>query len=165
MRSHMEGFVLLTTFLMLSLLALLVVANMKSVSLYFKMSNHLISSHQDFYRLEAVVNEIGISHLHDCVSSEQDPNRLLEQLRQVQGCDLALFHHTYHYIVSDLGISPCLQINLNSSHHWLISVIDVVLQSHSLQVRVALPEKQGICLEEKSRLITGGIVSWRHLRS
>ena len=163
MKSTSAGFILLTTLFIVSLIALLVIANMKSVSLYFKTNNQVVISHEAFYQLEVVANKIGLSNKDKCLSSVQNPNQLVQALGLSQGCDWVMFNQSYHYLVSDLGLYPCLQIGISSSHHWLVSVMNTASPSHVLQLRWAVPGEKANCLEDKSHQIASGVISWRYM--
>lgn len=175
MISVQRGYILLTTLLMIGILTILVLSLMQSVYLDFKMSNQLTMNHQAFYQLESVAKKI-TNHISEyasqpCVIQEWDPNRVDTVLIRQHGCAISDMQQTelkqtYRYIISDLGVYPCLEIVLDdirySSHHWLISIMSERLPTYFLQIRTATIEQLRACELPNVRKISSGVMSWRY---
>ncbi len=163
------GAVLLTTIIMVAVLAIAVLSLMQAVLLYAKASSHVAINHQEFYQLEAAALEIGFSKqaaVAPCLVRKSSQNEIIKQLLRDDGCVKMVGQRQYHYLVDDLGEHPCLQILRDKlpvgSHHWLISVATA---THViLQLRMAKPETTSECRQVEKRIIYEGVISWRYLQ-
>ncbi len=165
--SH-TGFILLTTMVTMSVLALLVITLRAAVFLSLKMSHQAVKKHDSFYQLESAAFQLNMKHLNKtCVSKESDPNHVIKQILSKTDCTFIFNHKQYVYLISDAGQFPCLpiidhQVTYNS-HHWLLSMRDVLERKDVLQLRIATPELGTPCNEPVVRQIKAGLVSWRYL--
>lgn len=163
-----KGVVLFITMAILLILTLLVLSLMQAILLYVKASNQLKQRHQAFYQLEAVTNQLDALSIEDrrCRVSEQDPNEVIELLQRQHGCTKVVGKQSYRYMVDDLGVYSCLQIKsgtlLQSSHHWLLSVATEGAIFEVLQLRIVRGVDLAPC-DGHRQIISGGVVSWRHL--
>ncbi|MDP3705800.1 MAG: hypothetical protein Q8R24_07800 [Legionellaceae bacterium] len=174
MKTPQRGYILLTTLLMMGIVTILVLSLMQGVYLDLKMSNQLTKTHDEFYQLESsaqkIKNHMSAYTLRPCVIHEWDPNRIDAALLRQQGCRLNDSQtESQRYIISDLGIFPCLEIILEdvgyASHHWLISIMSERRPSYLLQLRTAVPEPESLatCELAQKRSIRAGMISWRHV--
>lgn len=162
------GLVLLTTIIMISILTLLVLSLMQSMLLYLKAHNQVLIKHEVLYQLEAAAYQIAKeTYSSDCVLTNENPNRMLELLLSKRGCVFMEENRQYLYLIDDLGLFPCLQIKsgneIQSSHHWLITVISSTSQHTALQLRVVKLTQAIACKAAEIRWIKKGVVSWRYL--
>ena len=158
MKHRQTGFIFITTLFMISILALLILSLMQSIFLYAKTSNQRINHHQALYQLENVALKLNVKQTSHCVIFNPDFSLPKKLLRDQRGCDWVEAQVIYHYIVSDLGVYPCLYIGSNASHHWLVSIVSSLEPSILLQVRFAMPENKVECQASDSRQIQQGIV-------
>ncbi|MDP3561034.1 MAG: hypothetical protein Q8R83_02500 [Legionellaceae bacterium] len=167
MKIQSQGFILLTTLLMISTVSLLVLSLFQSLFLYFKMSNQWIDNHQAFYQLEDIAEEISQGILagatRSCVFIDHE---LSQRSLNQKGCILEKNNQTYHYAMIDLGLYPCLAILKDkkkfSSHHWLLSVISDHLPEHVLQFRLATIGKPLHNVSSTTGMISVGRMSWQY---
>tara|TARA_R110002126_G_scaffold17798_2_gene68886 strand:+ start:60182 stop:60670 length:489 start_codon:yes stop_codon:yes gene_type:complete len=160
MRERSQGMILLTTLIMLALIASLLFSMMRGTWMYQKLARQTRASHEAFYALEAAASHLehlGFKHVStSCIKKTKDLNQPLHSLRLEQGCVLSYKHQTYRYAVADLGVRVC-------SHHWLIAVAAPALGHEILSIRVARPinKRKKACIT--STEINTGILSWRYL--
>lgn len=155
---------------MISIITMLVLSLMQSVLLYVKVSNQVGANHEALYQLEAAAYHlITANYSSDCIFTGENPNQIVEFLLHNRGCSLIWQHHQYYYLVDDLGLYPCLRAisdkEIQSSHHWLITVFSPTPQPAVLQLRVAKPVRAIQCELSESRQINMGVISWRYLLS
>lgn len=162
-----QGFMLMTTVLMISMISLLVISQMRSIWLYSKLNNQVQASHDKRYALEAAAMSIRLLNQGPCVVNTIDLNQAIDQLLAKKACHWRDFGQDYLYLISYLGEYPCLQITSNnnvfSSEHWLVTVtIDEphAIKQDLLQLRIATPSRQLACNGSK-RSIHAGLISWR----
>jgi hypothetical protein len=153
---------------MITVLTLLILSFMQTVFLYMKICHQIAKQHDDFYELEATAHQLLIDkHTSSCTVKEKDPNQVIAMLWAHQGCAVAKGHHRFSYLISDLGVIPCLHIVSGnehySSHHWLLTVATEPPKHEILQLRMATPVKAMICEWVEARRINEGIISWRYL--
>lgn len=171
MRIRQSGMILLTTILMMVILTLLVLSLMQQVLLYIKVNNQLMIKHDMMQRLEAVAGQLIHANntrlSHDCMGLEQDPNQILHQLLERNGCIFTADNQQYYYFIDDLGRFPCLSIVVgdvtHTSRHWLISIASSIVPHAMLQVRIAEPDEISLCEASKEHFINQGMISWRYL--
>lgn len=164
MNLRSSGFILLTTMMMIVILTLLVMAPLKSVLLYMKAHKAVIESDQMAYNLEQVAYRLADSPFAaDCIVNDVDPNEMRYLLQQLK-CSLKHNNKIYYYIINDLGIYPCLKIDVQgvfySSHHWFIQVLASGSKEQRLNLRIAKPDKALPCELMDQRQIYSGLVSW-----
>lgn len=168
MNKRSAGMILIATITMMTIVTMLVLALMKAVFLSIKATKHIADNHDIFYQLESVAQELIFTKPNpNCIVKNETENHVAEQLFHHEGCTYEKNNYQYHYLIDDLGVYPCLYINVikgkKSSHHWLISVIAANSQRHILQIRVAAVEKAGRCELSVERQINEGILAWRNL--
>ncbi|HBI21345.1 MAG TPA: hypothetical protein DDY37_01955 [Legionella sp.] len=163
--NHLQkGVVLLSTMAMIAVMSLLVLSLMQSVLLYMKANNQLIRQHQVFYAMESLINKLSLTE-PGCVIYSKSPNELIDQVVAHQGCTHKDNQREYTYVIEDLALYPCLQIEtagvIQGSRHWLITIATTALPHVVLQVRIALPAETKPCLLTTMHQIQAGVLSWR----
>jgi hypothetical protein len=150
-----QGFVLLTTLILLALLALLVLSELQLLLLDSKALTLMKKKHQSFLALEAAANHLAfhtdLSNL-SCLYNEQDSKTIHELLLRGKGCHLVHENQRYYFIIADRGLFPCL-----------------------LGISIRASDKQGILELGLARLVKGydcekrrprqgkiGLLSWRY---
>jgi len=166
-RERVQGTVLLTTIIIVSILAILILSMMQAVFLYLKASGHVVVHQQEFYQLEAAAQKIAAfdKPLAHCVVQKINPNDIMSQLLSDKGCVLMVGDQRYQYLIDDLGEYPCLNIaydkRIYGSHHWLISI--ATSESAILQIRLVKRAETPRCKQVEEREVHEGISSWRYL--
>lgn len=167
-----EGMVLLSTMMMLTLLALLVVSQMQMVFLAYKSLNQLVEKHQDFYKLEVVAQQLSANSKQvkaNCLLTEKDPNEIITLLKNGQGCPLSHEQQQFFYLVEKLGLFPCMQTvkeqKTYSTQHWRITVLAKSERFDFLQLRIAKIAPLTACENNQLIFINTGTISWRQLKS
>lgn len=168
MSQREKGMVLLMSIMMISLLTLLVLTLLQAVLLYVKVSQQVTKTHHALYQLEAAAMVL-VKNLPvpDCSYNNEDPNQMLALLLNEGGCAWVYEKETYHYLVDDLGLYPCLKVmsdnRWQSSHHWLITIKSSSPRQSILQLRIVTPSQAITCDGGESRAINQGVISWRNL--
>ncbi len=164
MNRYQVGMVLLTTMMMIGILTMLILTLMQGVLLYIKSNNQMVSNHQLFNHMEAMANKL---NMHDkaCTVHDKNPNQLLALLASHHGCNITDGKRQYAYLLGDLGLFPCLQMEvdeaLHGSRHVLVTIASMQPPKLTLQLRFALPAETPECESSVSHRIHPGVVSWR----
>lgn len=157
-----DGFVLATVMLMLTVMSVLVLANMRWVILYHKRymdlhryQRYMLQFEDSAYALakqfDAFIDPACYMHKHHLVSLEAE-------IRQ-HGCRYA---SNGHYIVEEIGLYPCVRFTpMLSTQHWLLSVMDDRLPHRVLQFRIATPVPVQLCEKNQIVMIERNILSQR----
>lgn len=160
MRERSQGMILLTTLIMLALIASLLFSMMRGTWIYQKLARKTRASHEAFYALEGAAQHLmalDFNHISKrCVNKKRDVNQPLQLLRLEQGCELSYKKQVYRYTLADLGMFSC-------SHHWILAVTAPELGHEILSMRVAksISKKTKKC-RASDEIITG-ILSWRYV--
>ena len=162
--------VLLTTIVMIVVLTMLVLTLMQAIFLYIKVNHQVVRKHDALYALETVAYSLMISEKNkECLVHIEDPNQVIEQLSHQLGCVIHDNGREYHYLIDDLGVFPCLQIQLDekiySSQQWLISVASSPPQQEIMQLRIAKPVMAIACDQGDALQINRGLMSWRRVEA
>lgn len=165
---QLKGTILVTTIIMISILTMLTLTLMQTVFIYLKVSQQVVKNHELFYELETIARVLSSeSYSLDCLLTNEEPNKVLELLRDHYGCHRVVGKHQYDYLIDDLGYFPCLTIVERgkdySSHHWLVNVATNTLPQMMLQLRLAKRAGEMDCQSPSKRQIDPGTVSWRYL--
>lgn len=164
MTRRQTGIVLLTTMMMIVILTLLVLSLMQGVLLYVKGSNQFIANHQTIHQMEVIAGKLDLIN-NACVVKNKSPNQLVELLVNHQGCTVTDETRQYEYIIGDLGLCPCLQMQLAEkwygSHHWLVTLATVQPPNTILQLRIARLAQTTLCELPVNHVIQPGVMSWR----
>lgn len=157
-----QGFVLITVVLILSVMTLLVIANMRWVTGYGKRYHDWIQYQDRIGQLEQIGDKLGAefsdSVASNCFLFNQYDNQLKRIIVQ-QGCKIS---EHYRYGVYDLGRYPCIHFSPTlSTHHWLVTVMDTRLPNVLLQLRIGLPVAAEICLDTQIRYVQNRVLTWR----
>jgi len=162
-----RGMILVTTVIMLLLIASLLFSVMQATWLYTKLTRQTRASHENFYALEAVVSYLEQTDLKQmsssCLKRSKDLNQPVEMLRKGQGCILNYKQKTYRYAVADLGVVACLKIQAQASHHWMLAVTAPDLGHEILAVRMVTPVRGRKKVCDVSSEVNAGVLNWRYL--
>lgn len=166
-RKHQErGVVFIMTIMMMLIVTILILTMMQSLLLYIRMSNQFMVTHQTLYHLESIAKQHTGALNENCLTRENNPNRLIEWVQKNRGCSVSDEIDQYRYVISDLGVLSCLVIPIGkfnySSHHWLITIKSLQHQA-ILQLRIAKPQLITSCDLKSTRRISRGNLSWRYL--
>ena len=167
MKERSRGMILLTTLIMLALIASLLFSVMRGTWLYQKLTRQTRASHTAFYALEAAAShleKVGFKQVaSNCLKKTKNLNQPVMLLRAGQGCILNYKQENYRYAVADLGVFACLKIKTQASHHWVIAIMAPELGHEILTVRIAKPagKRKKACSESSE--INAGALSWRYL--
>lgn len=168
-----KGMILPMTLVMLALVTLLILAQLQMVFLYYKTMNQELEKKEAAYQLEAAATKI-LSSIHlvqnqRCITQEQDPNRIVDELKQQQGCIFDYEKQNYRYLIEQLAITPCLQTLIAgkrySTQHWRLTVMSSGKNEALLQLRVAYPVERQACDLAEPIEIKAGLTSWRLIRA
>ncbi|CDZ77103.1 hypothetical protein BN59_01385 [Legionella massiliensis] len=159
---------LVTTLMMIVVSSLLVLSQMRLFLLDYKVLSLLKEKQQSLRALEAVVAKLAAQATPgECILKEQAPNLIVDLLKNKRGCIFIHEEHSYYYLIEDLGVFPCLQIqrdNLNySTHHLQISLGALSQRSTILQIRFAKLAEFVHCENQKPGKSRLGLLSWRVL--
>lgn len=172
MNKHDDGFVLLMTLSVISIITLLLMTSMQQVLLYHKAINRQEKEHQSFYQLEAVALQLSRKQdllISTCVRNKDAPNAVIDALVHNEGCLLTTGQIRYRYFIEDLGSFPCLVLQhgdmKQTSHHLRITLLQMTEEAHAplsvLQVRYIKSGPSSVCLGREHR-VSEGISSWRY---
>lgn len=138
---HEQGMVLVTTMVMVMMMAWLVLSLLQAVFLYGKSSHHLTDGHQIIQEMEAIGNRPDFQHALACQTGR------------------------YQCSMTDAGVFPCLLImqdgELYGSRHWQVMIRDPE-SNRFLQIRFARPEKALACKEDITIRISAGVIGYRY---
>lgn len=157
----------MTVMLMMSVLSLLVLANMRLITVSLKHHYQWHRYEERAAHLEYVADHLANAFARhpakQCVifAKEDHPWRAD---RLYSAC---VFDTTYRYGVTDLGILACVKSagskEGGSTHHWLLSVIDMHWKNHMIQIRIATLGPQEPCPATDVSVIRPGVLTWRYL--
>lgn len=164
LKQENKGMILPMTLVMVFILTLLVLSLMQTIFFYHKVDLQVEKKHDAFYRLETASHQLirrGFSS--DCLLEDRSPNANVAYLVDHNTCVFTDDGWDYSYVASDLGVHPCLKINTEASHHWLLSIASLRPPFMVLQLRMAEAVGPMPCTSSSSRSIEAGIVSWRFM--
>jgi hypothetical protein len=142
-KQHTRGMILLTTVLILSLLAALIFSMQRAMWLYAKIHQKTDAAHQTFEALETTAfklldNRLNLSKT-SCFSEALDVNDSLSQLKLDRGCMVVENKKKYHFWINKLQLYQ---------KQWIIGVQSDIYPNHRMILRFS---------EQK------GLMSWRYL--
>ncbi|MBA3537603.1 MAG: hypothetical protein H0T84_13515 [Tatlockia sp.] len=169
--SKQAGLVLLTTIMVIGLLALLTLSQLQILLLDFKAISMASKKKQDFWTLETAANtvlrNIALEGQESCLLSEKDPDVVINLLKNKKGCPLIHEKQPFYYLIEDLGVFPCLQVLIDnkiySTRHFRLSIHSAEKHAAILQLRHARIEKLVICDNNEPKQSKLGLQSWRYL--
>jgi hypothetical protein len=170
MKKQDHGFIFLMTLIVTAIMSLLTLTSMNQIALYFKAMNKQHKIHHNFYQLEAVALQL-VRHVdtnHNCMSSQDAANQVVEKLLHFEGCALKQKGSDYRYFIEDLGMFPCLVVPIQNlkyaSYHRRISVLRMEegIPESLIQIRFITQGARLPCFSQE-RVISVGVVSWRYL--
>ncbi|MCC5013913.1 MULTISPECIES: hypothetical protein [unclassified Legionella] len=165
------GMVLISTMLMVALLALLVVSQMQTVFLVYKSLNRLVDKHQSFYQLEMIAQKLSSFNSNQlqaaCLVTEKNPDEVFTLLKNGKACSLSYEQQSFFYLIEELGFFPCMQTvkekGIYSTQHWRLTVLAKDERFNFLQLRIARIAPFIRCEKKPLVFIHTGILSWRYL--
>lgn len=171
MASKQAGLVLLTTIMLIGLLALLTLSQLQILSLDVKILGLASKKQQDFWTLETAANRlagsIDFAKQGTCLLSEQAPNVVIDLLKNRKGCVLTHEKQQFYYLLEDLGLFPCLQTQQNnkiySTRHFRLSIQSAKKGTSILQLRHARITNLLTCESKEPQQSKLGLLSWRYL--
>ena len=163
--------ILLSTILMLMVLALLVLSQMQLVMIYYQANNQLLNSHRVLRLLENEAHKVVSARSErwqaSCVFHSDNPNGIILQIRHGKGCSLLIDKEPFAYLIEELGVYACMQSvrenKLYSTHQWRVTVLALGNHSQVIQLRFARLAPPLSCDPEKTVYLKPGILSWRYL--
>lgn len=167
--SKEAGIVLLTTIILIGLVALLVLSQLQLVLLDFRVLNLGTKKQQALLKLELAANQLlknDIGEQNLCLVNETYSEEIVNLLKNKKGCSLNYAEQHYNYLVEDLGIFPCLQKQRNDKHyatrHFRLSIREAENEQEILQMRYAKIDKELVCEDKKPVQSKIGLLSWRY---
>lgn len=154
--------------MMVVLISLLVLSLLQGVWLYFKACNHIANNNSELYEIEAAAHSLSMKKnlfiKNTCTVQSQNPNQVINFLRQKKVCHYNFNKFSYTYVLEDLGTDPCLRISnadrTYPSHHWRLTIM--ANKGSIMQLRFLKPDNYETC-HQQIRLIENEIISWRYL--
>ncbi|MCE3533351.1 type II secretion system protein [Legionella resiliens] len=168
-----QGFILLVTLLIISVISLLILTSMQHVLLYYKTINKQEVLHQNFYQLEGVALRLLQQQPvlnSECLMRSDSANQVIHNLLEYKGCSLKSGLAQYKYYIEDLGEFPCLVVRYkgrkSASHHQRVTVASFEDGSPAslLQIRLISAGRAIPCLATEHAAPLG-VSSWRYLPS
>lgn len=169
-----QGFILVVTLLIITVISVLVVTSMQHILLYYKAINRQEVLHQRFYQLENVASQLAHAKLtslnRSCIVDEDAANQVMNNLLHQKGCSLADGVVHYQYLIEDLGEFSCLitlkQGQKHATLHRRVSVVQIQenIPTSFLQIRFITVGGMANCLSQE-HFIPLGTSSWRYLPS
>lgn len=171
MRSS-DGFILLMTLIMMSIMSLLVLTSMQHLLLYYKAFNSIKAEQNQFYQMESAAMQLvappnteqGLA----CIKTQDNPNDILELLKSNKGCTFTKGTFNFRYVLEDLGEFPCLIIHKNekkyASKQIRLSVMIPANKHQSgaiMQIRRIISAAKSSCVQGVE--VEEGVISWRYL--
>ncbi len=147
--------ILFTTVMMISLIAIMVLALMKSLIGMRQINAAITTVHQDLFHLEAVAQVIvaGVDIQHLCQAV----------------CHIDYQKARYDYSVQDAGEFACLVLQVGAqyyaSHHAELEVYAADNPSRRLHVHFVVLAGVSDCAAERHELPAKGILTWRYMRT
>ncbi len=177
MKTSQQGMILLFTLLLLSLISGFILLELEMLLLQQKTVQQFIGQQQLKQTMSSIAARLIKAPPLTCiVSGQANPNTVLTQLTDTKACQLIEEKHLFHYVIEDLGLFACVQINtkktISSSHHWRLSIqqLDTLDNNesnplkkpqHTLQIRFATIGPYQLCENNQTTVIQAGITSWR----
>ncbi|MCE3044319.1 hypothetical protein [Legionella sp. 16cNR16C] len=159
-----QGMILIVFSLILSFIALLVMAQSESLFLFYKNLGQMIHIQSEIQLLEEEAIRLLKQKNNTCIVFAQGANEILHQLQSRSACCIMHEEKKYCYLLEDLGEFPCLRIkNKYLSHQWRITLSDNALRPLIIQIRYAEAVRPQQCLENQFRVIEEGVQSLRIL--
>lgn len=157
MMEQSRGMILFTTLMMISWVALMVLSGMRAVLLWESVNSRVHTSHQAFYALDLA------AHAWVDGASEHALQRC------ARPCQLTYEGEVYQYEASNLGVFPCLTIQVGeivkASHHWQVRFWRKETPQKIIEIRLAMPGARRVCRLPINDVIRQGVISWRYVTS
>jgi type II secretory pathway component PulJ len=167
--TNKSGFVLLMVMILMSVMASLMAAHFKLVQLALR-QQHLLRQFQErdmqledvAERLSRRIRPVFAVRLQRSETISLEGIALREFLLQ-HG---AYYAKNYRYATTDLGNYPCIKImgaTTQSTHHWLLNVIDERLPTRVIQMRMISAVPDELCRHEPVMYVFSGRMTWRSM--
>lgn len=166
--NNQQGMILPSTLLIISLLALITLAQLQLFFLQIKATNQISFEKNIFKQLEKEASLLLVSKAmqKECLIHKINANKVIQGLQHQQGCLVAIDNGSYRFMIEDMGIFPCLKIRVNhsfyASRHWRLTMITDDAK-HSLQLRIAKKGPNQLCEQQDFIVMRPGVISWRYL--
>lgn len=144
--------ILLTTVLMVSLMAIMVLALLNSLNALTQVNQAMTATHEDLARLEGVARQM---------------IRTFQRIPPHEQHGIWIEHELdYVYSLVDEGEFPCMVIAVGgqhyASHHWQLELHADKAPTPHLSLRVALPSQISQCETDWMVLPGPGLLTWRY---
>lgn len=164
MKLQAQGFILLTTLLIVLIMSVLLLTSMQQILLFARGLHLQKTQERRFYQLESLAyNLVSRADLDPaCLKSQMDANDVLREVAR-RGCVTQEENHQYRYLMEDLGDYGCLMVKVNQkmypSHHTRITVVH---NNRYIQMRVIKRATQPVACEGEWHALLSGVSSWRY---
>lgn len=160
MKHH--GFVLMTLILILSVVTLLVIADLRWLILDKKRLLAIQRFQEKNQQLDRLADKMALGLVYKLHRPCQLDQHLSDaEIKQYIASNACVIEQHYHYGITDLGIYPCIHLTTkNSTHHWLVSMMDEQLPHRLIQLRVVTPE-EALCVKKQIIYVPAEILSRR----
>lgn len=155
-------------FILLS--SLLVLAQMQLLLLDYKVFNQFKERQRVFQSLERAAARLTaeMDLPGECVLQKDAANLVVDLLKRKGGCLFIYEKKAYYYLIEDLGLFPCLQVQREQlsygTHHRRLSLRSRADYPAILQIRYARLAKFVSCTMQRPGQGRLGVLSWRLLR-
>ena len=166
-----KGFVLFIVLLFISILSLLIVSQLELLLLQQRSHHQFFEGQQHRCNMELIAQKIIRAPSEQwpvacCIQGFENPNQIVNQLKNNPICSFREKDSDYHYVIEDLGIEACQRVLQHqqafNAHHWRISVTPTDKNTPFLQIRfITLAIQKQPCLTQNMMTVTAGVLSWR----
>lgn len=163
-----SGFVLWMVLIFLSLMSLLILAQLEMLMNYQKTLQAIALKHQHRRTLEQLAAGLLQKNMaRACVQPKAaSPDLSTKLLNNASACHIKKHHKIYDYVFENLSVQPCWQIRQHqkvfSAHHWRLTIAAHNNQNLILQIHYVKPVPYQQCLDKKQMIwIVEGVKSWR----
>ena len=148
MMNQQKGIILISVLVILLVMTQLLLSLMQGAFLLQKSFSQQKNQHDNFYKLESALYEIvgndATTFPMHCIIKESDFDKSVEIVHQITGCRVNIFSTNFFYVIADLGIYKCANLESPSpgcvAHHRLYSIYSPSLGKDVLQLRLAQRE-------------------------
>lgn len=156
------GFILITTLLLIGIIAGFVLSAMQDLHAFTKEFLDLDSQYSTMMHLENTARAIIVANKNTpCLRTQDNPNAILAELKR-GGCTYQADKLTFTYLIEDLGLQPCLLTQIAPPLGAHMFRLTIALNNDFLQISWAERSKIEPCSNYALR-IEPGIKSWRFL--
>ncbi|MBA4696526.1 MAG: hypothetical protein H2069_03925 [Legionella sp.] len=166
--NRQEGVILISSLLILTVLASLLLTNMQSSLLSRRALNQWMHKTHTLAAIEGkAIHILSTPIKKGCFTEALSPNAIMTVLQQKQACALISGNETYYYIFENIGLFPCITLPCGTktcgTFHRRLSVFNPKNDAF-LQIRLAEPVAHSSCEAQVHRPIKGRVLNWRYLK-